>query len=259
MAKITVLTATFRDWDFLLKQRDALEDQTFQDFEWVIVDDLLATGQRAFKVQAGFLVTHVPPSHYSVYMAEANAKNTGLLFADGELVYLMNDYVLPSPKVLERHWELYQTYGPKVMISGPLIGETARDRRPEFMVGDGVGKVSYDHLNSNQFTEFWAGRNDSAPLAALLGVNGFEETIDGGKGGIDLEIALRMAHWGCEHLVDQREWAAEVLHRYYQTSKEGYDGHYWVALYQKVKQERRIVSMNSWNIAHEREITRVSH
>src|SRR3990167_7130480 len=66
MAKITVLTATFREWDFLLKQRDALEDQTFQEFEWVIVDDLLATGQRAFTVQAGFAVLHVPPSHYSI-------------------------------------------------------------------------------------------------------------------------------------------------------------------------------------------------
>lgn len=260
--KISVVTTTVRPWAFLLRQREALEAQTLDDFEWVVVDNY--AGERTFRLQAAqaiivgrFLITVVrsrggqPP-----YMAEALAKNSGLSYCRGELVYLMNDYILPTPKVLERHWQLYKEYGPKVFISGPLQAgdgnDRRRDRHPEFMLGDGVGEVSKERLNRNEFTEFWAGRNDSAPLEALLAVNGFDECIDGGKGGVDLLIALRMANWGCRHLVDLKEPCLEYSHVSPHVGQPDYDGNHWVRLYDVVKAHRAVRTENSWSIADER-------
>lgn len=253
--KVSVLTTTVRPWDFLLRQREALEGQTLDDFEWIVVDNYV--GPRDFTLRGRFPITIAksrggqPP-----YMAEALAKNSGLRYCQGELVYLMNDYILPTPKVLERHWQLFQEYGPKVIISGPLQSgdgnDRNRSRKPEFMIGDGVGEVSKARLNRNEFTEFWAGRNDSAALEALLAVNGFDECIDGGKGGIDLLVALRMSNWGCRHIIDIMEPCLEYSHVSPHQGQPDYDGHKWVDLYGQIKATGAIRTENSWSIADER-------
>ena len=49
--------------------------------------------------------------------------NTGLAAARGKLVYIMADYMYLHPRCLERHWAIYQEYGPKVFISGPLVDD----------------------------------------------------------------------------------------------------------------------------------------
>ena len=260
--KVSVLTTTVRPWNFLLRQLEALEAQTLDDFEWVVVDNF--TGPRDFTLKGRFPITLAksrggqPP-----YMAEALAKNSGLSYCQGELVFFLNDYVLPTPKVLERHYQLYKEYGPKVMISGPLDSgdgnDRQRHRKVEYEIGDGVGEVSWAKLNSNSFTEFWAGRNDSASLEACFAVNGFDECIDGGKGGIDLLIALRMANWGCRHLVDLMEPCAEYSHvSPFTTGLPDYDGHKWVDLYGHIKASGAIRTENSWSIADER-ASRLTH
>ena len=257
--KVSVLTTTVRPWDFAQRQLEALKEQTLDDFEWVFVDNrggqrtLTSTNPRHIPLKIVQSRGGQPP-----YMAEALAKNSGLSYCQGELVYLMNDYILPTPKVLERHWQLYKEYGPKVFISGPLEAgdleqkDRSRHRKVEYEIGDGVGEVSWAKLNSNSFTEFWAGRNDSASLEALLAVNGFDECIDGGKGGIDLLIALRMANWGCRHLVDLKEPCLEFSHVSPHVGQPDYDGNRWVGLYREIKDGRLVRTENSWSIADER-------
>ena len=252
--KVSVLTTTVRPWHFLLRQLEALEVQTLPDFEWIVADNF--GGSRDFTLKGRFPITIAksrggqPP-----YMAEALAKNSGLSYCQGDLVFFLNDYVLPTPKVLERHYQLYQEYGPRVFISGPLRAgdgnERARGRCPEMMIGDGVGEVSKNRLNSADLSEFWAGRNDSAALEACLAVNGFDECIDGGKGGIDLLIALRMSNWGARHIIDMMEPCDEYSHVSPGWAKEGYDGNRWVDLYQAIRQNGAVRTENSWSIADE--------
>ena len=250
MAKISVLTATCRPWDMLLHQAKDLEAQTFRDFDWVIVDDLLhpdCPNKRDVQLHASFSITHVPPRVYSEKIAEAVARNTCLIHATGELVYFMNDYIRPAPGVLQRHWQIYQEYGPKVMISGPL--EPEQNRRPETMIGDGVGEVLSDHLMGGYY---WAGRNDSAPLEGCLAVNGFDERADGDKGGIDVILARHLANWGCRYLFDTLISCREEQHH---PAKAGIGGHYaahWDSLYQDARNTKAIWTPNSWSIEDER-------
>src|SRR3990167_1579331 len=109
--KITVLTATCRK--IMVEQIKALKEQTFKDFEWVIVDDLYHQ-----KIESQDFELHsFPPAKITSYPSIASAQNDGLVHSRGELIYFMNDYVLPHPDCLRRHWELYRKYK-NIMLSG---------------------------------------------------------------------------------------------------------------------------------------------
>ena len=116
--KITVLTPTCRD-DFLEWQIRALKQQTLTDFMWVLVDDLYFRTKERGKalVAESFPIIHILPTKQETYPVIASACNDGLIHARGQLVFFMNDYVIPHPDCLARHWEIYQKY-PDAMISG---------------------------------------------------------------------------------------------------------------------------------------------
>ncbi|MDD4984413.1 MAG: glycosyltransferase family A protein [Dehalococcoidales bacterium] len=122
MPKITVLTITWKP-GYIDTMVDALKAQTFHDFEWVLVDDLYGLRKDMVKELVGgaFQFTHLPPRWISEYSQTAVANNTGLTHSRGELIYFMADYIYPHPKCLWRHWQIYEKYGPDLMISGPIL------------------------------------------------------------------------------------------------------------------------------------------
>ena len=78
-------------------------------------------------------------------------------------------------------------------------------------------------------------------------------SVDGGKGGIDLIVALRMSNWGCRHIIDLMEPCYEYRHDYQSLpGVEGYDSQYWVHLYGAIKAEGTIWAPNPWSIRDER-------
>lgn len=123
--KVTVLTITWRP-GYIDTMAQALFSQTMpkENWEWILVDDLSEIRHEAV---ANFVqdkipnFLHLPPREIKPYSATATAVNTGLAQAQGELVYFMADYTYPHPRCLERHWEIFQRYGPKVLTIGPLV------------------------------------------------------------------------------------------------------------------------------------------
>ncbi|GAH86423.1 unnamed protein product, partial [marine sediment metagenome] len=75
---------------------------------------------------------------------------------------------------------------------------------PDWRLGH-ISKVSIDkNLCENDNPDwFWAGRNDSAPLEALLDINGWDEAFDGRPGGVDADLGARLMKYGCRFLVDR--------------------------------------------------------
>ena len=223
---ITILTPTC---DLLYKDRqiEALEKQTFRDFEWVIVDDAYEQNKG---VQASFPVKHIPPQNPVLYVALAAAMNDGIALVEGEIVYFMNDYVIPEPTCLERHWEVQQKMGGCMLSGGEWIME---DIPPlEFLIKDGQ-IITRDYriaLFENGFKEWkaiddglyevgregvqnwWAGRNDSCPLEALLACNGFDEAFDGMWGGHDADIANRLMTYGLKYYIDKKSRCKSYSH-----------------------------------------------
>lgn len=216
--KISVVTITMRDDIRLKKQRDFLDAQTFphDEFEWIIVDDFYKDRVEMVPEwgESPFPITHVGPYILKDYSAPSAAANTGLLHASGELVHLMVDYMKPSLGLLQRHWDIYQEYGPRVVISSlftPGNGQTSDVDRPiDISIEDGLGEITDVKKIGGKF---WAGRCDTIPLKEALDVNGFDERFDGIRAGMDVIFGMKLIKNGNRWLLDQKEPAQdEFLH-----------------------------------------------
>lgn len=202
--KITVLTVTFRDSVRILGQAKMLEAQTFQDFEWVVVDDLYGERSGFFEshgVGKAFPFLHVPPRHVAGHQAPHEALNTAIMHARGDLLYFMADTVAPTEGVLEAHWEAFEKFGPAVIMSGPMAAGKGHVNIQTRLSGnslDGDTTQIDDEDSLRQW--YWAGRNDSASLEYVLRINGFRERMDGFYGGGDVVFAAQMIAAGCRYL-----------------------------------------------------------
>ena len=247
MLKISVMTTTIRD-QYTEEQANALKASEFKDFEWVVNDDLYDSrvGRIAEMAGKAFPVVHVKPPVISDHFAVVDALNEGLRHCRGELVYFMVDYVLPHPSALGRHWELYQTY-PNCFFSGKSIniGMTAEEFRQK---GSSHGEDYRMGLFSNSIFQrrwltddifeafpdgvinWWAGRNDSAPMEALLKVNGFDIRLDGHQGYQDSDLGQRMMRAGYRYLLDMKASALELKHiRFAKPATRGEQEHQQIA------------------------------
>lgn len=234
--KVSIITPTYRDTELLLKQAYNLCRQTMphDDFEWLLIDDFYEDRkEKVASWQTPFPVRHLPPRVYSEYRVPSTLINGALVEAQGELIYFMSDFMQMSDQVLARHWELYQRFGPKVMIGGPIViaecpacmaenGKTwpipddtlfafpcqscsvpmvyMRQRAFEYGIEPGLGET-FNHDVMRQ--SFWVGRNESVPLECLLAVNGLDEDLDG-RGG-DGDLGTRLMNYGCRFLLDRME------------------------------------------------------
>lgn len=122
--KVTVVTITYRP-GYIDTITQALRNQTMpkDDWELILVDDLWETRKEAVAKYIGsaFNFTHIPPREIKDYSATAIAINTGIVHAKGDLIYFSADYMYPHPRCLERHWQIFEQFGPKIIISGPLL------------------------------------------------------------------------------------------------------------------------------------------
>ena len=235
--KVSILTPTYRDSALLHTLGGWLQEQVFQDFEWLLLDDLYE--QRKEEVTSwGFPFLRHLQAWPSEVRAPSAVINHGLVQARGDLIYFLADYMQPTPGVLARHWALYQRLGPKVMIGGPLLisecptcmmekkeiwpspEETIwvtrcsgcgvpmvflHQRNFEFDLGGGIGEIKNAELMRQTW---WVGRNESVPLQCLLDINGLDETLDG-RGG-DCEMGTRLRNLGCRFIIDRVEPA--IMH-----------------------------------------------
>jgi len=223
MVRITVLTSSYRLL-YKKEQIEALSQQTFRDFEWIVVDDHY---QDNAPLSTPFPCIHMPPAEIFQYFALGAAMNDGLVRASGKYVFFMNDYVIPKPGCLARHWAVQEKMG-GCLLSGRATnpsgtpttynGEVVKveDYRmalfkyvmfPSTLVGDGLIEAERDGVQC-----WWAGRNDSAPLKAILDCNGFEEAFDGRWGGHDADMANRLMTYGLKYYLDKKSECLEYDH-----------------------------------------------
>ena len=222
--KLTVLTSTYKL--FMKEQQiEALTKQTFKDFEWVIVDDSYEQNKG---FTCSFPVIHMPPNEIVPYFALASCFNDGLVRASGKYVFFMNDYIIPSPTCLARHWEVQEKMGGCILSGRTLAVDgmpatvdgkltMLKDYRMSIFdtetikskdAGDGLREVGRDGIQC-----WWSGRNDSAPLQAMLDCNGFEEAFDGRWGGQDADMSQRLMTYGLKYYVDTKSFCTEYEHQ----------------------------------------------
>ena len=221
--KISVVLVTKRkeprfDWAL-----ESLKNQTFKDFEYIIVDGYWH--QRKDEVKnlvekngIKFPVLHIPdkPTRWRGQRPQiSNARNTGLIFARGEYIVHHDDNCKMPLNWLEKHLKwLEKGY----FVAGSWIGY-------QFIIGDNQGvEGSYGPEYRIKLIQepkvmtggwFFCG-NCSYPLNPVLDINGFDEEYDGEIGQEDLQLGMRLENKGLKMIFDPTNLVEYYMmtHRY---------------------------------------------
>ena len=196
---------------------DNLQRQTIHQFELVYVDTFYEQNKERFDSYLPglkFIVKHVPIHDEHRYWFDkgytyiSSAKNTGILYADGELCITCDDAEFFPEDILARYWKHYKTghymlgmYDRMKTIvtknglpSYPLRGEIYRnDTRFRHL----AGKNLLHHTTGD-----WAYAGTSFSLNDALELNGFNERMDGCKSLEDCDFGNRLRILGRKFVLD---------------------------------------------------------
>ncbi len=187
MSKISVITPTIRPEGLPLVRR-ALENQTFKDFEWIIVapkEQFEAIRKIVvYGVQPFFFKICEEPSKKGDFWNLNKAYNEGIRHADGELIVSWQDYTYAKPETLEKFWFFHERE-PNILIGA--VGNKYKTVVPE--LGAMVWKDPRER--SDQGSYYLCDYPDiewnlcSCPRQALYDIGGFDEELDSLGYGMD--------------------------------------------------------------------------
>jgi hypothetical protein len=204
---------------------DCLEQQTFKDFEFILVDGKYDENKESFKnIKTSFVVKHVPIHDNHRYWFDKNLvhissiKNTGLLYADGELCISVDDAELFHDKLLDMYWYYYQSgflmnslfkrfktisVNALKRVNMPILGEEYNND-PRF------NYLKNENLIHSHGDLLYAGT--SFTLNSAIKLNGFNEKMDGCKSLEDVEFGIRLQLLGHKFVMDRRGFVYIIDH-----------------------------------------------
>ena len=151
-----------------------------------------------------------------------NARNTGIILAEGELLVFLDDNILLQPKTLETCWRWHEKGCDLKIIRHRFNFDEARDYilfDPEFKGGSQFGKVFEEGTQLYDYRGAWTNAV-AFPLETELAVNGFNEDLDGVQGCDDIEHAIRLSNYVAKHggrmMLDRNAVAWELGHYHIQ-------------------------------------------
>ena len=203
--KISVIIPTIRTSEALFGfQLPSLAAQTMPKDEWelILVDDFPESREEKVKEFAEKHNMNIKwmrskPSHWRTNEPIGCARNTGLIYAEGELCVFIDDFSWVKPKYLETMWRFYDPnrsslIGPVAAIEYPAF-PYPEDLSLKIIHKDGripVEKIPFGpHIGWEEWREhrkdlqdcppgWFYTSNASAPLDLIVQVNGFWEMAD---------------------------------------------------------------------------------
>ena len=209
MSLVSVVIPSRERKKILIQTIDTLKNQTFKDFEVIVVDQSEEPIER-HELPEKLDITILPDKHYG----QPQAKNIGLRKAKGQFIIFLDDDVICPPELIEAH---VKNYADKE-IAG-VAGRVLEENMPK---GKGpVGKISrYDlsmthNFNSTTrcFVDHAVGCNWSARKKVLEESHGFDENLYPGRGTAffeETELCFRLKKAG-HRLVFDPEATVEHL------------------------------------------------
>ena len=205
--KISISFATIR-YGWLENTFRCLGQQTLPHNEWklIMIDDTPEDRSEqvielAKKENINIKWMRSKKNYWKFNRMLGNARNTGFVHSDGELIVFLDDYTWIPPTFLEEHWKIYKqtknavigrvkavTYKDNIKDSSELevIGE---DNRYEQILSKGNS-----YLQDAPYAWFYT-FNSSAPLANIIKINGFDEEFDC-TGEDDIDLGERLSRIG---------------------------------------------------------------
>jgi glycosyltransferase involved in cell wall biosynthesis len=206
--KLSLVTCTKRAVPHFEWSIETLNNQTFKDFEYIVIDGLYNERKEEtlnlFKAQAKFPFLYIPdkPSPWlDIGPALSNARNTGFIFANGQQVVFCDDDCKLNPDVLEKHNQWAER---GYAVSGTFISH--QNTNPDGTWNEGIYGLEH---RAKQVTvpsdcpgSWLYGANFSVPIDAATEVNGNDELYCGEMGGEDCDFGMRIQRIGCQTAFD---------------------------------------------------------
>ena len=149
----------------------------------------------------------------------ANARNTGVVLADGELLVYLDDNIILQEDCLKTAWKWYKRgCGLKIIRHRYNLDGNRITLDPEFR-GDRYGELWSRGQQEHTYRCAWSNAV-AIPLEMELEVNGWNEDFDGVVGCDDIEHAIRLDNLakklGAKMMLDTSAVAWELGHRHIQ-------------------------------------------
>lgn len=195
---------------FIQSTLESLKRQTFHDFEIILVDHFADERRHITDRCKDLDIRHVrekptiwheleEPGGFETelrmkFPSVCNARNTGIILADGDLLVFIDDNILLEPKTLETCWKWYQEECGLKILRHRYNFDTARDYITldhEFRGDPGYRRVFSRGSQEYSYRGAWTNAV-AIPLSMELEVNGFNEDFDGVCGCDDIEHAMRL-------------------------------------------------------------------
>ncbi len=227
MVDITVALCTKRkephfDWAI-----ESLKNQTFKDFEYIIIDghynerkDLIK--DLIEKEKPFFECKHIPdkPSRWKGKRpAISNARNTAIIYAKGKYIVFHDDNCKMPPDWLENHINWLE--------SGHVVAGNWITYKSETDIGPYGWEHRYNLVKEPKIIGghwFYTG-NCSFSLNAAFDINGFDEELDGEQGQEDINFGIRAERKGYKIIYDPTCCVKYVLSNH--TLLQDHKTEYW--------------------------------
>lgn len=219
MSRFSIVIPTFQRRESALRGIRALDRQAERDFEAIVVVDgsTDGTAEALRGLDVSFPLAVVEQENAGA----AQARNTGIETATGELLLMLDDDMVADPKMLSEHDTSHRAGADVVLGDMPIhpgspdnmlswgVGEWARGRR-ERLCKPGA-EIGIGDLLTGQL---------SISRVAYDGVGGFDPsfTREGMFGGEDLDFGYRLAKAGCEIVFNP----AAISYQYYDVDPAQY-------------------------------------
>jgi hypothetical protein len=226
MAKISVMIHTASHDSFLSNKGissyfedvvENLSNQSFKDFEFIYIDTWFEENKSHFEEfvkRFPFTVKHVPVHHQHRYWFDRGntyisaAKNTGILYADGELCITFDDSEFFPSNLLELYWKHY--------LNGfYMLGIHNRLKEVKTLNGKLIYPISGEiYISDHRINEIkdqtlvhshgvWAFAGTSFSIKDAISINGFNERMDGCKSLEDCDFGNRLKLLGRNFILDK--------------------------------------------------------
>ena len=196
---------------------ECLRRQTLKSFELVYVDTFYEDNRDAFErmlPSLPFIVKHVPVhKEHRYWFNRGNtyisaAKNTGIIYADGELCVTCDDAEFFPENFLETYWRHYKSGHLMLGMHKRMKSMKVQHGLPCFPI-DGDIYINDHRLNNikeeihHHTNGTWGFAGTSFPLAEAVAMNGFNERMDGCKSLEDCEFSTRLQMRGRKFVQDK--------------------------------------------------------
>lgn len=212
---ISVVIPTYNRLPRLRRVLAALADQTVPDsaLEVIVVSDGSTDGTD------GYLASGQAPIDVRVVRqpnrGPAAARNAGVRVAAGDVVLFLDDDVVPTPSVVQRHLDAHRRHGGDVVVLGPMLTPPDHEMSPWVAYEQAMLDKQYDAMRSGQWEptprQFYTG-NASVGRRHVVACGGFDETFTRAE---DVELAYRLNTRGLRFLFDPEAVGLHYAERSY--------------------------------------------